>query len=223
MAQIARSLLSQSAKDYVRRAVASGSYPGESRVSISAVARELDISPTPIREGLVQLVAEGFLQQLPNRGFHVLPLCLREVADLYPIGAALEELGLRASPLPAPDQLAKLRCLNSRMHEDLGKDPEKLILHNQAWHRLLLERCGNRQLIKMMAQLRARTFRYEYVCYAFDQAEFAGQIGMHEKILGALQLGDRDGAAAVLEQHWQENLELVVSVGESIFAQPDHE
>lgn len=222
MAQISRALLSQEAKDYVRRAVASGTFPGESRVSISRVAKELDISPTPIREGLVQLVAEGFLEQLPNRGFHVLPLTLREVAELYPIGSALEDLGLRTVPFPGPDRMAELRCLNSRLQDNLGKDPEAVILDNQAWHRLLLEGCDNRQLMQMVAQLRARTFRYEYVCYAFDRAEFVGQISRHEQILDALAAGDREAARAAMRQHWQENLELVIASGKSLFVRPDH-
>ncbi len=222
MAQIPRSLLSQDAKDYVRRAVASGQFPGESRVSISRLVEELDISPTPIREGLVQLVAEGFLQQLPNRGFHVLPLSLREVSELYPIGAALEDLGLRNTPLPCPGRLAELRCLNGRLRKERNRDPEAVILHNQAWHRLLLEECDNRQLMQMIAQLRARTFRYEYVCYTFDRAEFKGQIGMHENILAALEASDREGAHNALRQHWQENLELVISAAKSLFPPADH-
>ncbi len=222
MARIQYSLLSQSAKDYVRREVAAGEFGGGSRISISRIAAELGISPTPIREGLVQLVAEGFLEQLPNRGFHVLPLTQREVAELYPLGEALEDLGLRNTPFPGPDRMAELRCLNDRIKENADLDAEATILDNQKWHQLLLEGADNRQLTRMMAQLRARTFRYEYVCHTFDRPERAGQIAMHEKILDALEEGDRDRARAELREHWQQNLELVISTARSLFAAPDH-
>lgn len=221
MAHIARSLLSHSAKNYVRRAVASGVLPADSRVSIDCLARELDISPTPIREGLVQLVAEGFLRQLPNRGFYVLPLTVREVSELYPIGAALEDLGLRNSPSPSTDRLAELRCLNSRMQSAPEKDHEALILLNQEWHRLLIMGCDNQQLFQMIAQLRARTFRYEHVCYAFDRADMVNQFKMHAEVLEALEQGDIASASARLGDHWQVNLEVVMRSGESVFAEFD--
>lgn len=223
MASIPRAPLSQHARDYVRRAVASGVLPADSRVPIDSLAKELEISPTPIREGLVQLVAEGFLQQLPNRGFYVLPLTLREVSELYPIGAALEDLGLRTSPLPSPDRMAELRCLNSRIQDHVEKEPESLILLNQQWHRVLVEGCDNQQLMQMLAQLRARTFRYEHVCYVFDHADMVVQFAMHSRVLDALDEGDRDRARASLRQHWQRNLELVIRTGKSVFARPDHD
>lgn len=221
MAHIPRSLLSQSAKDYVRRAVASGVLPADSRVSIDCLVRELDISPTPIREGLAQLVAEGFLQQRPNRGFHVLPLTMREMSELYPIGAALEDLGLRAAPPPSTDRLAELRCLNSRMQSAPEKDPEALILLNQEWHHLLISGCDNQQLFRMIAQLRARSFRYEHVCYAFDRADMVNQFKMHAEVLDALEQGDIESAATKLRDHWQVNLGVVIRSGESVFAESD--
>ncbi len=222
MARIERSLLSQSAKNYVRRAVASGAFGGDSHVSISRIAEELGISPTPIREGLVQLVAEGFLEQQPNRGFHVLPLSQREVAELYPIGAALEDLGLRDTPFLCPNRVAELRCLNDRIKENPEPGGEATILDNQEWHRLLLEGCGNQQLMRMLERLRARTFRYEYVCHTFDRPERACQIARHEKILAAFEGGDRPRARAELQQHWQENLDLVITTAKSVFAPPEH-
>jgi len=214
--------LSQSAKDYVCREIASGTFPGNSRVSIDCLSKELAISPTPIREALVQLVAEGFLRQLPNRGFHVLPLAQREVSGLYPIGAALESLGLRTASLPCPDRMAELRCLNLSLQNHVEKDPKGLILLNQKWHRTLLEGCDNDELARMIAQLRARTFRYEHVCYAFDRADMVAQVEMHERILNALDEGDVDRACAELQRHWQANLELVIRTGKSVFAPPDH-
>ena len=217
MAPTPRALLSQDAKDYVRQAVTSGRFPAESRVSIGRLAEELEISPTPVREGLVQLVAEGFLCQLPNRGFHVLPLTMREVTELYPIGSILEDFGLRTSPPPGPDRMAELRCVNSRLRDNVGKDPEAMIRLNQQWHHLLLEGGDNQQLMQMIERLRDRTFRYEFVCYAFDQAELVEMMDMHRTILAALEEDDQERASAAMRRHWHENLELVIAAGRTLF------
>ena len=75
---------------------------------------------------------------------------------------------------------------------------------------------------QMIAQLRARTFRYEHVCYAFDRAEMVNQFKMHAEVLDALEQRDIENASAQLRAHWQANLELVIRTGKSVFAESEH-
>jgi len=206
-----RAPLSQAVKDEVRRGITSGAYPAESRVSICRLAESLAMSPTPVREALVQLVAEGFLDLHPNRGFFVRPMTLQEVSELYPVAASLEDLGIRTVPIPEPDQVAALKALNGHLLQSIGGDPEEMIILNQRWHALLLAPCGNRELRRFVAQLRARTFRYEFVCYSFEREELHAQADMHDLILTRLAAGDRRKARSLMRQHWSENLGLVVT------------
>lgn len=65
------------------------------KISDNEVARELGISRTPVREALVRLAGHGLVEELPNRGFRVRVLTLREIEDLYIMREALEVLGVK--------------------------------------------------------------------------------------------------------------------------------
>jgi DNA-binding GntR family transcriptional regulator len=65
------------------------------KISDNEVAREMGISRTPVREALVRLAGHGLVEELPNRGFRVRVLTLREIEDLYIMREALEVLAVR--------------------------------------------------------------------------------------------------------------------------------
>nr|WP_238432735.1 GntR family transcriptional regulator [Micromonospora tarensis] len=64
--------------------------PGE-RVNIDALARELDVSPTPVREALARLEADGLVRKRPLSGYTTTPLLTRaEFDDLFEVRQLLE-------------------------------------------------------------------------------------------------------------------------------------
>ncbi|MDG4810715.1 GntR family transcriptional regulator [Micromonospora sp. WMMD1120] len=72
--------------------------PGE-RVNIDALARELDVSPTPVREALARLEADGLVRKRPLSGYSTTPLLTRaEFDDLFEVRHLLEgETAARAA------------------------------------------------------------------------------------------------------------------------------
>ncbi len=164
-------------------------------------------------EALAQLVSEGFLSLSPNRGFYVRPLDIEEVGGLLPILSTLEDLALRTVPPVDAEQAATLRELNRQLLESVKHSAVRAMLINQQWHAGLMERCGNRELQRVIGQLRARTFRYEYVYYKFQQDDVEEQARQHEEILTALERGDRRLAREVMSKHWDHDLQLMVPSG----------
>src|SRR4028119_956924 len=79
--------------------------PG-ARLSDSALAGELGVSRTPVREALLRLEREGFLEVDVGRGFFVKPLSAGEVREVYPILWTLEVLALRTTLPPSRARLA---------------------------------------------------------------------------------------------------------------------
>lgn len=74
----------------LRRRLAGGEFPAESRLAAGVLAPELGLSPTPVREALARLAGEGLLEERRGQGFFVRRLSARDVADLY--GLALAHL-----------------------------------------------------------------------------------------------------------------------------------
>lgn len=210
---LTREPLSEQVKSHVRHQIVGGEYEPETKVGIAQVAEELGVSPTPVREAFAQLVSEGFLTLSPNRGFYVRPLDIEEVGGLLPILSTLEDLALRTVPPVDAEQAATLRELNRQLLESVKHSAVRAMLVNQQWHATLMERCGNRELQRVIAQLRARTFRYEYVYYKFQQDDVEEQARQHDEILTALERGDRRLAREVMSKHWDHNLQLMVPSG----------
>src|SRR6185312_5577399 len=65
--------------------------PGQ-HVVLERLARDLGISPTPVREAVARLVNEGLIVEGPNRKLHVAPLTPRYVRDTFWVRSSLEGL-----------------------------------------------------------------------------------------------------------------------------------
>ena len=78
----ARPQLSEDVARYVRRRIFNGTYRAGEYLRLDQLAVELGISVTPVREALLNLRAEGLLVQQPRRGFMVLAVTARDIADV---------------------------------------------------------------------------------------------------------------------------------------------
>src|SRR5580658_1370278 len=75
---------------YIQRKILAGDLQAGKAVSELTIAKELGSSRTPIREALGQLVAEGLLEQIPNRGAVVVQFGRQDIIDLFELREALE-------------------------------------------------------------------------------------------------------------------------------------
>ena len=56
--------------------------PGEF-VNLNLISQKLGVSRTPLREALIVLEAEGFVQILPKRGIYIKPLTLQDLSLIH--------------------------------------------------------------------------------------------------------------------------------------------
>src|SRR5881227_208995 len=86
--------------------------PGEVRLDERALAQDLGISRTPVREAMAQLEREGFVRSVPRRGIYVVRKTKQEVIELITAWAALEGMAARLITQQASDQeIAPLRAM----------------------------------------------------------------------------------------------------------------
>ena len=187
-----------------------GRLPPGRKITIAKMAEELAVSPTPVREALIRLTSDGFLNMEANRGFYVRRMSLDEVQHLYQVLSALDELALTLAPVPTGAQLTELNALNADLVHAAGSDPEMAVAINVRWHQALVEHCGNPVLLHLIANLRSRLFRYEYVYYSRVPEEVKRSALLHDGIVEVLQRGDRAKAVKLLRAHWASDLKLML-------------
>jgi DNA-binding GntR family transcriptional regulator len=178
--------------------------PG-ARVRDSALAAQLGVSRTPVREALLRLAREGVLDADTGRGFRVRPLDRGELREVGAILAELEPLALRlAGEFPAErlDRLAEVARQLEQTRGEIGRTVEL----DETWHQLLIEGCPNRRLRELIATLRQVPRRYAYA-YLRGAGRLSLSTVHHTRLLAALRAGDREAAARLVQRRWQRGIE----------------
>ena len=94
---LTRRILREQVKEVLLERILSGAYlPGE-RLVETRIAQELGTSQAPVREALRELEQLRFVESVPYRGAHVREVSLDELAEVYPVRAAIEEVAARAA------------------------------------------------------------------------------------------------------------------------------
>ncbi|MER3456834.1 MAG: GntR family transcriptional regulator [candidate division GAL15 bacterium] len=163
--------------------------PGQ-RVIIDVLARELGMSPTPIREALRQLEAEGVVVYRPHAGARVADVNARAYAEVVSVRAVLEGWATALGAPRARAQLQRLRSLNARMREAVQREDlgtfDRL---NRRFHRALYAGCGNRLLRELLENLRARTKLVRQSVFPFIPHRAWESVQEHDQLLDLLQAG----------------------------------
>lgn len=126
--------------------------PGE-RLNELALAAELRVSRSPIREALAQLAGEGLVRAAPYRGTFVTELSRERLHDLLDFRIALEQFAVRRVVERAkPDDFKRLEALIAQLRKRArANDFSGAVDADLGLHEMLVELAGS--------QLLARTFK----------------------------------------------------------------
>jgi DNA-binding GntR family transcriptional regulator len=192
----------------VQRAILQGALAPGGDVNEAALAAQLGVSRTPLREALLGLESEGYLESAAGRGFSVAPLTERDVNEIYPVLWTLEGLALRASaPLKAAT-VKRLAEINKEL-EGSARSSQKALALDRKWHDLLLSGCRNRLLLQTIGLLKDLGERYE-LAYMRHSGQVPISAKQHRAILTALRKGNLDRAVQHLEENWRVSQDFLV-------------
>jgi DNA-binding GntR family transcriptional regulator len=195
-----RSTLSQEVATHLRSKILTGELPAGEFIRIDAVADELEVSNTPVREALVTLQGYGLVDLLPNRGFQVAQLAREDIEDAFLVQRFVAgELAARAAERLSDadlDRLAAIQVRITRAH-DQG-DFATVDLANDEFHRLINLAAGSPKLRLFLGMA------LRYVPKAPDTAVPGWQDATatdHSDILRALRARESEHARAAMVAH----------------------
>ncbi|WP_270364923.1 GntR family transcriptional regulator [Microbacterium algeriense] len=187
--------------------------PG-ARLSIDTLARQLDVSPTPVREAMVQLERTELVTREALRGYRVAPpLGPDQLDELFAARLMLEVEAARLATPHAADLLADLRAAHDR-HQDWAqriaasmrsgtasvRDMQEYFAADADFHEVILRAAGNRYIMSMHADLGALTHRMRQAVLrgANDVEEAHAE---HAAIIDAFDSDDPEAPAAAMRAH----------------------
>lgn len=196
----ARPQLAEDVARFVRRRIFEGTYPAGRYIRLEQLADELGISVTPVREALFGLRAEGLLAQLPRRGFVVLPITRRDIADVSDVQAHIGGvLASRAAGLITDEQLRDLDRVQDRLEAAYrADDPEAAVRLNHEFHRGVNIAAESPKLAQLMGQI--TRFALESV-YPTVEGWPDHAMRDHRLLLAALKNRDGEAARDAMSEH----------------------
>jgi DNA-binding GntR family transcriptional regulator len=185
---------------YVRELIISGAVkPGEF-LRMERIAEQVGVSNTPVREGLLALKSEGFVQLVPRRGFVVAPFSQQDVRDLFWAQAQLaRELAARAARKITPEQVARLEVNVEELQKAVAAgDTERIANLGYAFHRQINLAADSRRLALLLGSV---VNHLPNRFYASIEAQVASTSDEHPQLVKALREHDVRKARSLMEQH----------------------
>jgi DNA-binding GntR family transcriptional regulator len=205
------------AYQHIQRKIALGELQQGSALSELALAKELGISRTPIREAIGQLIAEGLLEQSPSRGTVVVKLTRQDIVDLYELREALEIYAVakaarqtnRKTDIQRLQALAdEVLTIKNELHRSAkpALDPmqmHRFIASDLAFHTLLMHLAANARMLKVVNETRLLIRIFAMRHRGHKKAELERIHRQHRELVSAVVGNDAERASRVIMDHLQ--------------------
>ena len=199
---IQRVVLSEQVKEELLDDIMSGRYQPGDRLVESQIAKRMGISQSPVREALRDMVAMRFVEVEPHKGARVRKIDQREVLEIYPVRACLEELAGRLAVAKAADYLGDLdRAIKQMVKAFSAGDVRTLAHWDVVFHRTILEASENQILIETWNSLMIEARTFVTLSNLITRAPEVDLAGRHYPIIEALEEGDPIKCGKVMRDH----------------------
>lgn len=189
----------------LRAALVSGQLRPGQVYSAPVLGEMLGVSATPVREAMLDLVREGLVEVLRNKGFKVAELTPEQVAEFVHVRHLLEvptmgDIADSRDPRVAA-ALVALRPREGDMTEAADQaDVVRFMGLDTEFHTDFLALSGNKELVKIVGDLRNRSRIYGIKDEALS-GKLHRSVVEHMEMIDLALAGDRDGLEALVARH----------------------
>lgn len=178
--------------------------PGE-RFSESDLAERVQVSRTPLRQALQRLEREGFLQVFPKLGWQVAPLDFDTFDELYDLRVLIEShAAAHLCEAEERPQLAELAATWLIPAEERLKDVTAVGAADEAFHTLLVQGSGNREMLRVHREITERIRIIRRLDFT-KPARIDTTYDEHARILRAITRRRAEEACRLLRAHIEQS------------------
>lgn len=193
------------AYELLKQRVVGGSYAPGAQLKEEHLARELEVSRTPVRVALKRLVDDGLATADPNRGVRVAEWTEFDIEETFDLRGLLEAHAAGLAARRGGAELAdRLDDLNTQMDNAIAEGgtalPGSLQQINSRFHRAILEASGSPRLRTMLEGLidMPIVIRSHFISTLQDKQQ---SLQHHRDLAAAIRAGDAELARQVMQLH----------------------
>lgn len=195
-----RQQLPEEVASYVRELIVSGAVQQGEFLRMERIAEAVGVSNTPVREGLLLLSSEGFVKQVPRRGFVVDSFSPQDIHDLFWAQSVIGgELAARAAERITPERLARLDAINETYAEAAARGDDDLLTDlSHLFHREI-NLAGESPRLALLQGAVVKQLPNRY--FAAIEGHIVGTREEHPLIVEALRSRDGERARELTANH----------------------
>ncbi len=195
-------LLRDMAYDRLKEAIQNVEVEAGDPLSENRLSSALNISRTPVREALKQLITEGLLQNIPGRAVVIAARSMHQVSDAIQVRQLLEPevVKLAATHLGDAEREA-LQAFTTEMTEAAHTgDRSTWARADRQWHAILCDNCPNHLLGQMVLQAHNHMYNEGVSAKVSDQYLIEGT-SEHQTVVDLILAKDGEGAERAMRDH----------------------
>lgn len=207
------SLVERAYSELKRRILANEMPPGAHALE-QELARDLQMSRTPVHEALIRIERESLIEILPRRGIRVKALSPTDMRELYDVIGCIESkaVELLACRKPSAAELQPLEDHVGQMERALEADDlDAWARADRAFHESLLTLSGNRRLAELGLAHLEQTHRVRLITLRVRRKPFRSTAD-HRELVALIRDGDADRARDANWRHRVEAAEELVRI-----------
>lgn len=209
------------AYNHLKNLIINGEMEPDQPIIEEQVAKEIDISRTPLREALQRLEIEGLISRLPNGRLRVSSISVHEVNEIFQVRSLLEGLlAKEATKKASESDIQELRTITKLICDAAEDDRRKdVVRYGSQFHSYLYKISNQHTAIKILTQLNDHISRYRRLGPIRDSVRSANAAKEHVFIFELIEKGDPDAVEDAMKLHINNSLKSAVESIEAYIAQ----
>ena len=189
--------------DKIRNAIFTGRFPPGHQLKEEELARQVDVSRTPVRQAIRSLADQGLVEIRSNRRSYVTDINEVQFEELFDLLSFLESYSAGLSATRIPDaEIEYLKELNEGMKETVESgDNSRFLDLNSKFHDTIHKHAGSHKVDELLS----RIIQFPHNLYLkFGQIpdwHNAKSVIEHQQIIEALESRDRQFATVRMKAH----------------------
>jgi len=200
--QVAADTTADAVYEVLRACIIEGEFAPGQRLLSDAIASDLKVSRTPVREALRKLEAEGLIEASGRAGLTVREISEEDLSEFFFVREALEGMAARlASENASKTDALDLHALLDEMAEALARKDLKVVRALTGEFHMAVCRASRNKRLTQSLKVLLDQIRQDRTSTLFLEGRAAEAIEEHRRLVAAIESRNADRAEAIARAH----------------------